>query len=391
MTDTTVLAYIPSPSQGVWYLGPLPIRAYALFIIVGIIIAVWWGDRRWRARGGRPQEVLDVAIWAVPFGLVGGRLYHLATDWRTYFGDGPKQPIDALKVWDGGLGIWGAVLLGGVGAWIATRRMGIKLPPFADAIAPPILLAQAIGRLGNYFNQELYGRETSLPWGLKIYDRIDKSGNVDPSLIDGHSTGHVVAIVQPTFLYELIWNVLIVIALVLLDRTGRIGHGRLFALYVAGYCAGRFFVELLRADHATHVFGIRINLFTAAIVFACAVVYFLLAPRGRETRDEVHRHPEIDQDAAAYDSDGDPLDDDEFGDEDFDDDDRGDVDLSDEDPGHDDLDQDDLDGDTLDGEDLSDEDLSDEDPAEEDLDGRDQERPDTAAQTESEGASGRRS
>ncbi|MBT0565202.1 prolipoprotein diacylglyceryl transferase [Williamsia sp. CHRR-6] len=290
MSDPTVLAYIPSPQQGVWHLGGFPIRAYALCIITGIIVAVWWGNKRWQARGGRDGEVLDIAIWAVPFGLLGGRLYHLATDWNTYFGDGPKSPIDAVKIWDGGLGIWGAVALGGVGAWIGARRAGIKLPPFGDAIAPPILLAQAIGRVGNYFNQELYGGPTSLPWGLKIYERSDSSGNVGPNLIDGVSTGRVVAIVQPTFLYELLWNLLIVVVLVVVDRRLRIGHGRLFALYVAGYCVGRFFIEMLRDDAATHIFGIRINLFTAALVFACAVAYVVLAPKGRETSAQVYRN-----------------------------------------------------------------------------------------------------
>ncbi|MFC4744884.1 prolipoprotein diacylglyceryl transferase [Gordonia hankookensis] len=286
-----VLAYLPSPPEGVWHLGPFPVRAYALCIIVGIIVAVWWGNRRWKARGGQEGEVLDVAIWAVPFGLVGGRLYHVATDWQTYFGDGPKEPIDALKIWDGGLGIWGAVLLGALGAWIGARRHGIRLPPFGDALAPAILLAQAIGRLGNYFNQELYGRETTVRWGLKIYERVDANGVADPGLISGTSNGHVVAIVHPTFLYELLWNVLVVILLVVVDRRFRIGHGRLFALYVAGYCVGRFGVELMRSDPATHIFGTRINVFTAVLVLACAAAYFVLAPRGREQGLEIY-HPQ---------------------------------------------------------------------------------------------------
>ncbi len=290
-----VLAYIPSPPQGVWYLGPFPVRAYALCIIVGIIVAVWWGNRRWIARGGQEGEVLDIAIWAVPFGLLGGRLYHLATDWQTYFGDGPKTPMDALKIWDGGLGIWGAVALGGVGAWIGARRHGIKLPPFADAIAPPILLAQAIGRLGNYFNQELYGRETTVPWGLKIYERVDSAGNLDPGLIAGVSNGRVVEIVHPTFLYEMVWNLFVVVLLVLVDRYFRIGHGRLFALYVAGYCVGRFGVELMRSDPATHIAGLRINLFTAAVIFACAAMYFVVAPRGREQGLSMYRGAKADE------------------------------------------------------------------------------------------------
>ncbi|WP_245404007.1 prolipoprotein diacylglyceryl transferase [Gordonia sp. 'Campus'] len=287
-----MLAYLPSPPQGVWDIGPFPLRAYALCIIAGIIVAVWWGNRRWIARGGQDGEVLDVAIWAVPFGLLGGRLYHLITDWKTYFGsDALKEPIDALKIWDGGLGIWGAVALGAVGAWIGARRHGIRLPAFGDAIAPPILLAQAIGRLGNYFNQELYGRETTLPWGLEIFERENAAGYSDPGLIDGVSNGVVVAVVHPTFLYELLWNVLIVVLLVAVDRFFRIGHGRLFALYVAGYCLGRFFVELLRDDRAAvanDIAGIRPNLFTAALVFLGAIIYFVVATKGREQGLEMY-------------------------------------------------------------------------------------------------------
>src|SRR6185437_6354754 len=165
-------SYIPSPDRGVWYLGPVPIRAYALCIIAAIIVAILWGERRWQARGGQAGAVTDIAVFAVPFGLVGGRLYHVATDWEKYFGAG-GHPINALKIWEGGLGIWGAVLLGGIGAWIGCRVYRIPLPAFGDAIAPAILLAQAIGRLGNYFNQELYGRKTDLPWGLEIYLRFD--------------------------------------------------------------------------------------------------------------------------------------------------------------------------------------------------------------------------
>lgn len=285
MTSTLdILASFPSPSRGVWELGPIPLRAYAFFIIVGIIVAIYWGERRWIARGGEPGIILDIAVWAVPFGLIGGRLYHVATDWTTYFGDG-GHPIDALKIWEGGLGIWGAVLLGGVGAWIGCRIRGIPLAALGDAVAPPILLAQAIGRLGNYFNQELYGRETDLPWGLTIYERINSNGAVDA--LNGVSTGVDEKVVHPTFLYELLWNLAIVGLLVFVDRRFKIGHGRLFALYVAGYCAGRFWVELLRDDYATHIGGIRINSFTSAIVFVGAVAYFVFAKKGREAPEEL--------------------------------------------------------------------------------------------------------
>jgi prolipoprotein diacylglyceryl transferase len=266
----------------VWHLGPVPIRAYALFIIIGIVAALLIGDRRWEARGGERGVIYDIALWAVPFGLIGGRLYHLATDWRTYFGEGGAGPAAALRIWDGGLGIWGAVALGGVGAWIACRRRGIPLPAFGDAIAPGIVLAQAIGRLGNYFNQELFGRETTMPWGLEIFYRRDPAGFVDVHSLDGVSTGQLAMVVQPTFLYELLWNLLVFAVLIYLDRRFTIGHGRLFALYVAGYCIGRFCVELLRDDAATHIAGIRINSFTSTFVFIGAVVYLILAPKGRE-------------------------------------------------------------------------------------------------------------
>ncbi|OBK84685.1 prolipoprotein diacylglyceryl transferase [Mycolicibacter heraklionensis] len=297
------LTYFPSPARGVWHLGPVPIRAYALCIIIGIVIALLLGDRRWRARGGEPGVIYDIALWAVPFGLIGGRLYHLMTDWRTYFGEGGVGWEATPRIWDGGLGIWGAVALGGVGAWIGCRRRGISLPAFGDAVAPGIVLAQAIGRIGNYFNQELYGRETTLPWGLEIFWREDAAGVRDPHLLDGVSTGELYKIVQPTFLYELLWNLVVFLVLIYADRRFRMGHGRLFALYVAGYCIGRFGIELLRDDAATHIAGIRVNSFTSTFVFIGAVVYILLATKGREDPEAIRRawQPEetTDQDAAA--------------------------------------------------------------------------------------------
>jgi prolipoprotein diacylglyceryl transferase len=161
------LASIPSPSDGIWHLGPLPIRGYALCILLGVVVAIWLGERRWVQRGGQRGAVSDIAVWAVPFGLVGARLYHVATDPQLYFGEG-KSPITALYIWRGGLGVWGAIALGALGGYIAARRRGIKFRALADALAPGIALAQAIGRWGNWFNQELFGRPTSLPWGLRI-------------------------------------------------------------------------------------------------------------------------------------------------------------------------------------------------------------------------------
>jgi prolipoprotein diacylglyceryl transferase len=295
---TTYLAYIPSPSQGVWHIGPVPLRAYALFIIIGIVVALVLGDRRWVARGGQAGVIYDIALWAVPFGLIGGRLYHVMTDWRTYFGDDGAGLAGALRIWDGGLGIWGAVALGGIGAWIGCRQKGIPLPAFGDAIAPGIILAQAIGRLGNYFNQELYGRPTTLPWGLEIYERRDASGALDT--LNGVSTGQLIEVVHPTFLYELLWNLLIFAALIYIDRRFNIGHGRLFATYVAGYCLGRFWIELMRSDVATHFAGIRVNSFTSTFVFIAAVVYIMVAPKGREDPALLAGKPEVEDEVATF-------------------------------------------------------------------------------------------
>lgn len=279
-----ILATIPSPDQGVWYLGPLPIRAYALCIIAGIIVAIWWGERRWVARGGIKGEVTDIAVWAVPFGLVGGRLYHVITDNQKYFGPG-KNPLAALEIWNGGLGIWGAIALGAVGAWIGCRRKGIPLPAMADALAPGIVVAQAIGRLGNYFNQELYGGDTTLPWGLEIYRRVTPDGRDDA--LAGVAIDHTpLQVVHPTFLYELLWNLGVALLIVWADRKFRLGHGRTFALYVAGYTAGRTWIELMRTDEATLIFGTRVNVFVSVLVFLGAVVYFFVA-RSRGEREDI--------------------------------------------------------------------------------------------------------
>ncbi|MFD5245800.1 prolipoprotein diacylglyceryl transferase [Amycolatopsis sp. NPDC058340] len=273
------LATIPSPDQGVWHIGPVPIRAYALCIIAGIIVAIWLGERRWVNRGGTKGTVIDVAVFAVPFGLIGGRLYHVITDNQLYFGEG-KNPLNALKIWDGGLGIWGAIALGAVGALIACRRRGIPLPAMADALAPGIVIAQAIGRLGNYFNQELYGAHTDLPWGLEIYQRYNPTNPDD--FLNGIAIGHVPlpdSPVHPTFLYELIWNLGVALLVIWADKKFRLGHGRAFALYVAGYTAGRFWIEMMRTDTANHILGLRVNVWTSILLFAAAVAYFVLAAK----------------------------------------------------------------------------------------------------------------
>ncbi len=265
------LAYIPSPSHGVLYLGPVPLRGYAFCIIIGVFVAVWLGNKRWVARGGQTGTVADISVWAVPFGLVGGRLYHVITDYELYFSEG-RDWVDAFKVWEGGLGIWGAIALGAVGAWIGCRRRGIALPAYADAIAPGIALAQAIGRWGNWFNQELYGKQTDLPWALHITSSAD---------------GRVPGYYHPTFLYESLWCVGVALLVIWADRRFKLGHGRAFALYVAAYCVGRAWIEYMRVDDAHHILGLRLNDWTAMVVFLLAVIYIVISAKKRPGREAV--------------------------------------------------------------------------------------------------------
>lgn len=286
-----VLMSIPSPSQGVWHLGPVPIRGYALSIILGIVFAIWLGERRWVARGGKAGDVSDLAIWAIPFGLVGGRLYHVITDWELYFGEG-RNPVTALYVWRGGLGIWGAIALGIVGIWIGARLRGIKLLPLLDALAPGVLVAQALGRWGNWFNQELYGRPTDLPWGLEIDVANRPSQYLD------------VATFHPAFLYECLWNLGAFAVLIWLDRRYRLGHGRVAALYVMLYTAGRGWIENLRIDDVqmNDVLGLRLNVWTSIVLFVLAAIYFVVSARRHPGREEVVRTREPDPDPSDEDA-----------------------------------------------------------------------------------------
>ncbi|HPE12197.1 MAG TPA: prolipoprotein diacylglyceryl transferase [Actinomycetota bacterium] len=273
-------AYIPSPSQGVWEIGPIPIRAYAMFILLGIFVAVYITDKRWKARGGGEGQIADVALWAVPAGIVGARVYHVMTDWTTYFGADGAGFVAALKIWQGGLGIWGGVAGGALGAWYACRRYGLLLPPLGDALAPGLAVAQAIGRLGNWFNQELFGEPTTVPWALQI-DPANR-----PAGYEQFETFH------PTFLYEALWCLGVAAVVWWLDRRYRMGHGRVFATYVALYTLGRLWWELLRIDSATLIFGVRINVFTSVLVGLGAVLYIVISRRRVPGREEsVYREP----------------------------------------------------------------------------------------------------
>ena len=278
------LAFIPSPSRGVWQIGPLPLRAYALFIITGIIVAIWWGNKRFVARGGRPGLITDISVWAVPFGIIGGRIYHVVTDNQLYFRTG-RNPWAAFAIWNGGLGIWGAVAFGALGAYIGCRRHGVPLASYADSIAPGLVVAQAIGRLGNYFNQELFGSPTTVPWALEVYVRTPGGvpGALPATGVCEYDTGWIKATPEvicgtfhPTFLYELLWNLAVAALIVWADKRWRLGGGRVFGLYVAGYTLGRGWIEMLRIDPANHVFGLRINVLTSIVMFIAAVVFLIV-------------------------------------------------------------------------------------------------------------------
>ena len=266
-----LLASIPSPPGSVLHIGPLPIRAYALCIILGIVAAVVVGDRRLRRRGAPTGTVADIATWAVPFGLVGARIYHVATDPELYWGDHGQGTKAALEIWHGGLGIWGAIAGGAIGAYIGCRRHGVAFADFADALAPGLALAQAIGRWGNYFNQELYGRASNLPWAVEI----DRAHRVDPNIATYH----------PTFLYESIWDLGVALLVIWADRRWNLRRGRAFALYAAAYTVGRFWIEALRVDTAHRFLGLRLNDWTSIVIFVAAAAFLLLRRRD-DTPDE---------------------------------------------------------------------------------------------------------
>ena len=258
---TAVLASIPSPSSGEIKLGPLQLRAYGLMIALGVLAAVWLAGRRLEARGvGTREDMSYVALWAVPAGVIGSRLYHVATDWRRYEG----HWLNAFKIWEGGLGIWGGIGLGVVvGIWAAMRR-GIPLQGGLSAITPALPLAQAIGRWGNWWNQELFGRPTDLPWALEVSPGKAVAAGYPPG-----TTFH------PTFLYESLWCLVLCGALIWIDKRFKPKGTELFAMYVAGYTFVRFWIERLRVDPATILWGWRINEVVSLVVCGLAILYLV--------------------------------------------------------------------------------------------------------------------
>lgn len=255
---------IPSPSQSVWWLGPIPLRAYGILIVLGMFVAIYIGKKRYQARGGDGELLYDIAMWAIPMGIVGARLYHVITTPDDFFSS--WETIAAIpRIWEGGLAIWGGVSAGALGAWIAVHRAGQRIGPVADALAPGILVAQAIGRWGNWANQELFGSPTTLPWGLQIDDA---------HLPPGYPSG---TLFHPTFLYESLWNVTMAVIIIVLDRRLKFRSGQVFALYLIAYGTGRIIMETMRLDEAHEYMGIRLNAWASifAIVLACIlVVYF---------------------------------------------------------------------------------------------------------------------
>lgn len=258
------LASIPSPTVSYVDLGPFRIHFYAVFIILGVFVAGFLGHRRLRARGAQNLEVIDIALWAVPFGIVGGRIVHVLTHFNDYFG-ATADPTAAFRIWEGGLAIYGAIGFGAIGAYIGSRLSKVNFLAFADAIAPGLLLAQAIGRLGNYFNQELFGAPTDLPWGLEI----DNADAIPLGLPVG-------TVFHPTFAYEALFSVAGALVLLWLDRKYALRSGRLFAVYLIWYSGCRYIIEGLRIDPSEIFFGLRTFQWfaLAGIVTGLAILYF---------------------------------------------------------------------------------------------------------------------
>jgi len=272
-----LVASIPSPGSSTIEIGPLALTAYGLMIALGVLAGLELARRRWRDRGGNPDDIGTIAIWAVPAGLIGARLYHVITDWNRLYADSPG---DAIKIWEGGLGIPGGIALGVAVGILVGRHLGINLPVGLDMVAPTLPLAQAIGRLGNWFNQELYGRPTELPWGLEIDPQYRQAG------FEAFETFH------PTFLYELLWNLGLVVVLLAIDRRRVLRPGRLFALYIMGYGIGRLWVEMLRIDTASQLFGLRVNEVMALVLIGGTLAFF--ARYGLRRRPDDNNDPYLD-------------------------------------------------------------------------------------------------
>lgn len=276
---------IPSPSVSAIWIGPVRITVYGVLIVTAIALAAWITWDRYKKRGGAGDVALDVYLWAIPFGLIGARFYHVITHPSDYFGPG-MDPLAVFKTWEGGMAIFGAIGFGALGALIGLRRAGQRIGPFADSIAPALLIAQALGRIGNYFNQELFGGPTDLPWGLEIKDSILESFGLPAGTL-----------VQPIFLYEIIWNLCMAGLLLLIDKKVQVKSGQLMALYLVAYGTGRVIMETMRLDTPDRILGLRVNMFTAICVVLLGLIVFYICGRvGASTRvtpEEIARYKAI--------------------------------------------------------------------------------------------------
>jgi prolipoprotein diacylglyceryl transferase len=262
------VAFLPSPSRSLWHIGPIPVRAYPICVVLGIIVGLWIASRRYREVGGKPGLILDIATVAIPVGLLGARLYSVLTDTGYYFGHG-RDWVNVFRIWDGGLGIPGAVVGGAIGAWLVCRRERTRLAPVAGAVAPALAFAQAIGRWGNYFNQQLYGRPSTLPWAVEISPAHRLPGYVN------------FATFQPTFLYESLWDALVGVAVILAARRFLLPGDRTFALYAGLYAVGRFWTQGLEINYSPHVLGLRIDQVVMVLILAFAILYLCLTRNER--------------------------------------------------------------------------------------------------------------
>ena len=268
-----IVTSIPSPTISYFDVGPFRVHFYALLILTGIVLAVIIANSRLTKRGAQSGIVLDIALWAVPFGIVGGRIYHVVTHWNDYFYAGADLTA-VFRIWEGGLAIYGALIFGALGAWIGAKFAGIRFWSFVDALAPGLLLAQAIGRWGNYFNNELFGTPTDLPWGLVIASTNDAYPR---GLPDG-------LLFHPTFLYESLWSLVGVLILLALDKRLELRWGKLFSLYLVYYSIGRIWTENIRIDPSEIIFGLRTNVWSAIFGILIGVAIFAVQSR---------RHPTI--------------------------------------------------------------------------------------------------
>ncbi|RGK05173.1 prolipoprotein diacylglyceryl transferase [Bifidobacterium pseudocatenulatum] len=277
------LAYIPSPTISQFSIGPVTIHIYALCILMGIVLAVWITTTRWKKLGGNFDQVLDITLVSVPAGIIGARLYHIITTPERFFGpDGDWAEM--FRIWNGGLGIWGGVLFGALAAWAWCRHKHYPMALLADAIAPGLLVAQAVGRLGNWFNQELYGAPTTLPWGLKLNMEGTAIGHSE-QCYDG-ATCPSGTLFHPTFLYEMIWNLIGAVIIVYIGSKAmkKLKAGSLFAVYIMWYTLGRTWIESLRIDYAHEFLGVRINVWVSMAVFVLGAVSFIVVQQmGKDT------------------------------------------------------------------------------------------------------------